>query len=93
MSFAAIESSLNSATLAAFSNASMVWLAATVPGVFDAFYADPLGMDNVQPNFLCLGANVSGLAAGASVAIDAVNYIVREVRPERGLVRLILEAA
>jgi hypothetical protein len=93
MSFAALESSLNSATLAAFSNASMVWLASTVPGVFDAFYADPLGMDNSSPNFLCLAAAVSGLVAGASVAVDAVAYIVREVRPERGLVRLILEAA
>lgn len=96
--FAAIETTLAAVPLAAFSNASLLWSTATIPGVFDNAYADLLGMSNSAPNFVCGSASVAAMAAGASVSVVkngvTTAYTVREIQPDgNGLTRLVLEAA
>lgn len=97
-SFAALESTLADTAVATFANAAITWTGHSEVGVFDATYADPLGMSSASPSIVCLDADVSALAVDTSVNIvrNSVTtaYLVREKQPDGvGLTRLILQAA
>lgn len=84
MSFSAIESTINSACIGLISNASMTWGATTLSVVFDAAYADPLGMTNNQPRATCLSSLISAMTVGASVSINSISYTVQAIEPDGG---------
>jgi len=92
--FAAIETSVNTAALAALANATLTWGAYSANGVFDRDYADRLGLVTRQTRFTALSSALPAIAQGASVTVGATAYIVRNVEPDNtGLVALVLEAA
>ena len=92
--FASIETSLNAAALSALGNATAQIAGCAVGGMFDAFYADPLGISNSAPTFRALASELDDVAAGDTLSIGADNYTVREVQPDgRGMIALVLEAA
>ena len=82
MTFSSIESSINAATLGVISNASMTWGAVAIPVVFDATYADPLGMAVNQPRARCASSLHAGMALGAAVSINAISYTVQAIEPD-----------
>lgn len=82
MTFSAIEASINAACLGAIGNASMIWGATSVPVVFDAAFADPLGMSNSQPRATCASSLIAAMTVGASVSINSVNYTVQTIEPD-----------
>lgn len=92
--FAAVQTALNAATVAAIGNATLTWGAYSAGGVFDAAYQDTLGLGNAAPQFRALSSALPGIAAGQAVSVGVTAYTVREVRPDgTGLLTLILEAA
>lgn len=98
--FAAIESAINRSAVAALANASAIIDGVRVDGVFDARYADPLGISGVRPAFASSAPAALNAASSASVVVTcdplgvaAAPYVVIERQPEHGLVRLILERA
>lgn len=80
--------------MSAISNASMVWGVLTIPVVFNAAYADPLGMAGNQPRATCLSSLIAAMTVGAAVSINAVNYTVTGIEPDgTGITTLILRRA
>ncbi len=69
--------------------------AATVPVIFDAAYADALGMvAGTRPVALGATADLAAVGQGDTVTIDAVEYIVTGVEPDgTGLTQLRLNRA
>lgn len=57
---------------------------ATINGIFDAEYADPLGLfESVGPVFMCRSASFSDDAAqGQTLTINSTVYTMVEVRPD-----------
>jgi hypothetical protein len=56
---------------------------ATVNGIFDAAYTDPLGLvEGVGPVFICRTSDVSTAAHGQTLLINAVTYTVCGVEPD-----------
>ena len=97
-SFQAIESTLSDTAVSAFANAAITWSGHSEVGVFDAFYADPLGMSNSSPSIVCVESAVSALVVDTAVNIVKSGvtkaYTVREQQPDGlGITRLILQAA
>jgi hypothetical protein len=74
-------------------------IAATVGGVacmgiFDAAYADALGMNGTRPALQVATAAVPSVAEGAAVTIGAASYTVESVQPDgTGMTLLILHEA
>ena len=94
MTFASIESSINAATLGALGNASMIWSTATIPVIFDANYADPLGMAGNQPRATCASSLITALTVSTAVSINSVNYTVSGIEPDgAGITTLVLRRA
>ncbi len=92
--FAAIETSVNTAALAALANATLTWGAYSADGVLDSAYADPLGLVSKSTRFTALASALPAIAQGASVTVGGVAYTVRNVEPDNtGLVALVLETA
>ena len=80
--------------MSVISNASMIWGALTIPVVFDAAYADPLGMAGNQPGATCLSSLVSAMTIGAAVTINSTSYTVQAMEPDgSGITTLILRRA
>ena len=68
--------------------------AATVTGIFDVPTAEAFGMLGTDPTFTCAAADVSGIAAGQAVTINAVSYTVTAVKPDgTGVTVLTLDKA
>lgn len=69
--------------------------AATVPVIFDAAYADAIGIvAGTSPTCLAASADVSAAAVGGAITINAVAYIIAEIQPDgTGLTRLMLQEA
>ena len=66
--------------------------AATVNGIFDNGFADPLGIEGGAPRFTCVAADVAGVAHGDALAVDGTTYRVVGVEPDgTGLVALKLQ--
>lgn len=98
LEFSDLESTLAVTAVDAFANAAITWTGHSEVGVFDAYYADPLGMSNASPSITCTDAAVSALALDTTVAIVkagvSTSYKVREKQPDGlGITRLILQAA
>ncbi len=92
--FAAIETSVNTAALAALANATLTWGAYSANGVLDRDYADRLGLVTRETRFTALASALPAIAQGASVTVGGTAYTVRNVEPDNtGLVALVLEAA
>lgn len=64
--------------------------AATVPVIFDNAASDPFGIvAGTQPTALAASADVSAVAVGNTVTINAVAYTVAEIQPDgTGMTRL-----
>lgn len=64
-----------------------------VRGIFDAAYADVLGLvAGSTPVLTCASRDVTEAAVGASVTINATVYTVAEVHPDgTGMTRLLLK--
>ena len=91
--FAALEAAVNRSALAALANASAVVGGVAVEGVFDARYADPLGIAGATPSLLVQTSAVPAVAIGTPVTVGATAYTVASVEPDgTGLTRLKLEA-
>lgn len=95
--FAAIEVSINQSVSAALGNATLTGSVGSVGGVYDNAYADPFGIANSAPTFLCSAAAVSALDIDAAITIAyagvATSYSVREKRADgAGLTRLVLQS-
>jgi hypothetical protein len=67
--------------------------AATVPVIFDAAFADVLGIvAATQPVALGTTADLSAAAVGGTITINAVAYTVAEIQPDgTGMTRLVLK--
>lgn len=65
---------------------------ATVKGIFDNDYADPMGMVGSTPSLLAASAEVASAVLGTTVVINAINYTVAKIQPDgTGLTRLLLQ--
>lgn len=68
------------------------YLAASVKGILDTPMADQFGILGTAPRFICAAADVSGIAAGATLTIGGIGYTVSEVRPDgTGMMELVLD--
>jgi hypothetical protein len=66
-----------------FGTAALYNGATTVNGIFDAAYADPLGLaEGTAPVFMCATASVPAAAHGDTLVINGVTYTVRGVEPD-----------
>lgn len=66
----------------------------SVVGIFDAAYADPLGIVSSQPILTVVAADVAHAAQGAAVSINATSYTIAAIEPDgSGLSRLALRRA
>lgn len=67
---------------------------ASVRGIFDDAYLDPLGMSGSQPSLLCASADVSAAAQGTAVVVNTVSYTVGSIQADgTGMTRLLLQEA
>lgn len=74
--FAAMESRVNAAALAALANATATIGGVEIDGVFRNSYGEALGMiGGTDPTFTCESSKISGLVEGGTVIINAVTYI------------------
>lgn len=88
------EDRLNRACVRHHGNAVLVFAVGggQVSGIFDAAYADPLGMENTRPRLLCAAADVPSGAVGQTASIGAEAFTVRAIEPDgTGMAALILE--
>lgn len=68
--------------------------AATITVIFDAAYADPLGIAGTEPRATCASADVAALVQGSPITIGGKAYTVRDKQPDgTGITVLLLEAA
>lgn len=90
--FAAIEVQINAACVAGLANATATIGAASVDGVFDNDYLDPLGMEASAPSFVAESADLTGVVHGTTITIAGTAYTARNLRPDgTGLTRVVLE--
>lgn len=67
--------------------------AADVVGIFEDQFVEVSGIESIKPTFTCAAADVSGVAHGDSITIDAVIYNVQGLQPDgTGTIMLILRA-
>jgi hypothetical protein len=67
---------------------------ASVTGIFDDAYADPLNFSGSEPSLLCKSSDVSARAQGDAVVVNAVNYTITAIKPDgTGMTRLLLAEA
>lgn len=95
MSFADLEARLNTATLAFLANATAVVGAASFGVIFDKNYGEYELMSGSKPGIQALAADVSGLADGDALTVNAVAYTVSgQPRPDgTGITLIMLDAA
>ena len=80
--------------MARLANATVIMAAATFAVIFDAAYADPLGIAGAEPRATCISADVSAATLGTPITINGAAFTVREKQPDgTGLTVLLLEAA
>lgn len=73
---------------------SVVLGTSTATGIFDAPYADALGVAGREFSLLCIGTDVASVAVGSSATVRGTGFTVRGVLPEAPdgvMVRLFLE--
>lgn len=92
--FAAIEARISRAVQAHLANATAVLAGQSFAVVFDAAYADPLGIAGTAPRAQCVSADVSTATFGTPITVNGAAYTVREKQPDgTGMTVLLLEAA
>lgn len=68
--------------------------AATFAVIFDAAYADPMGIAGTEPRATCISADVSTATLGTPITINGTAWTVRDKQPDgTGTTVLLLEAA
>jgi hypothetical protein len=66
----------------------------SVRGIFDATYADPLGMAGNQPVLTVASEDLPSVAVGQAVVLNATAYTVQAIEPDgTGITTLILRRA
>lgn len=94
MSFAALESRVNSAGITALNNCVATVSGNSVLGIFDEAYTDPMGIAGSSPALTVKSADIPALAFGAAVVVNSINYTVASIQPDgTGITRLILQEA
>lgn len=93
--FASIESSINNACIGALANVAVTLpSSAVIRGIFDAAYADPLGMAGNTPQLRVSTSDVSSVATGQVLTVEATSYTVVGIEPDgTGISTLILRRA
>ena len=56
--------------------------AASVTGIFDATPAEMFGIVGSNPTFTCASADVTAVAGGTAITINAVAYTVTDIRAD-----------
>lgn len=93
--FADFEAATAASAMAALANcAADIGGYSGVPGIFDAAYADALGIAGAAPVLTIVSAHAPEAAYGDAVAVNGDSYTVARVEPDgTGMLRLILETA
>lgn len=96
MSFAALQSRVNSAVAAKLATDSATLNSVAITGKFDNGSAS--GLNNMMlgsnPTFTCMASDAGSASRGQTLVVNAVNYTVREVKPDgTGFTLLELEKA
>lgn len=95
--FAAIETAINAATVAALANATLTWGASSsADGVFRNPAATQLGdlVMGSEPTFTGLTSAIGGIAYGTAVTCNATSYTVVRSEPDgAGMTRLTLQTS
>jgi hypothetical protein len=93
-----IEDIIAAGVLSGLANASASWSGGSARAIYDARYADPLGMSSAAPLLQGAASDFATLAIGSTVSVTpdrtatAVSFTVREAQPDgRGWVSLVLE--
>jgi len=64
---------------------------ATVNGIFSHEYVDIEGVEGERPTFTCVESDVSGIAHGDALTVNATVYTIAGVQPDgTGIVLLVL---
>ncbi len=92
--FAAVESRINSAVIRHIANVTADFGGGLlVDGVFDATYANALGIGGTQPVLLCKAGEVTSVTRGDVVTLNGEAFSVAEKKPDgTGMVTLVLES-
>lgn len=65
----------------------------SVRAIFDAPYADALGVVGITPQLTCASVDVAGVVRGSAAIVRGVAYTVAEVQPDgTGVTVLVLAA-
>ena len=94
--FAAIEAATATSAVAALANAEAVIGGTTYRVIFDAAYADPLGIAGSSPVAELDAADwtASSATTGDTITVDGDSYTITGVEPDgTGMVRLRLQEA
>lgn len=93
--FAAIEAATALGAVAACGNVDVTIGAATVRGIFDNAYQDPLGMAGSSPSLLLASSDATSVVVDSTtLSIDGASYLVVASAPDgAGLTRLTLQEA
>jgi hypothetical protein len=91
--FAAIETSINAACIGALANVSVTLAsAAIINGILSKPSAAQMGIMSTSPELLAKTSELSTVATGQTLTINAIVYTVRAIEPDgTGMTRLILE--
>ena len=91
--FAAIESSINAACIGALANvAATLASGAVVSGILSKPSGAQMGIMSTSPELVAQTADLTSVANGQTITINAVAYTVRAIEPDgTGITRLTLE--
>lgn len=94
MSFATLQSRVNTAVMAKLLTDAATLDGVAVTGKFDNAYTDPFGFAGSSPALTCLSADVSTAAQGTAVVVNSVSYTVAAIKPDgTGMTVLVLQEA
>lgn len=94
--FAALEARLNAVTLAKLANVmATVGGVPDIKGIFDAAYADPLGIAGAVPVLLIASADAAGVVVDSTaIVVGGTTYTAAVAAPDgTGMTRLTLREA
>lgn len=91
--FASLQDRVNDAVVAHLADVDVTIGAVSGRGLFNAAFADPLGVSGTRPVLRVLAADFPAVVRGSAVAIGADTYEVLTVEPDgAGMHRLTLRA-
>jgi hypothetical protein len=92
--FVAMEARTAAAVMRHLANAQATLGSSTFPVLFNAAYADPLGMAGTAPRATALSVDAAAATLGTALTINGTAYTVRDKQPDgTGMTVLLLESA